>query len=215
MDSGVCLMDLGTWLGVPFGLVCMLVGVFHIGMFLGGRSGLAPAAANAVMGIGMAAMFVPAADPVPRPVWVAAFLVVAAWSAAACLRARSLCGEAGHHTIGAVAMLVMLSGHAHGAAGTPGAVDPGHAHDGGGAGAGEPLLQSAVALALAAWFLADITRRVVRASTDLALAGVPEGAGARTATRGPAWSRPVTVRRDAAPHVVMSAAMTVMVLGMV
>lgn len=208
-------MDLGMWLGVPFGLVCVLVGASHAGMFLTGRSGLAPAAANAVMGLGMAAMFVPAADPLPRPVWVAAFLVVAAWSAAACFRARSLAGDAGHHTIGAVAMLVMLSEHAHGAVGAPGAVDPGHAHHGGGASAGEPLLQSAVALALAAWFLADIARRLVRASTDLAPVGVPEAAGAGTAARGPAWRRPVTVRRDAAPHLVMSAAMTVMVLGMV
>ncbi|OLT05755.1 hypothetical protein BJF90_01945 [Pseudonocardia sp. CNS-004] len=141
-----------AWSDGLLGVVCLLVGLSHIGMPPPGPVRFAHAAAHAVMGIGMAAMFVPAADPVPRPVWVAVFLAVAVWFASACVRARSLLGDAGNHVVGAVAMLYMLLGPAH--------------HHGGPGSAVPALPLSLVALAFAAWFGIDLVGRVVRPAAD-------------------------------------------------
>jgi hypothetical protein len=209
-------MQLGmAWLDGSLGLACLLAGLYHVGLLLAGRSGLPHAAAHALMGIGMAAMFVPAADPVPQPVWVAAFLAVAAWFGAASIRAGSLLSDAGDHAVGAVAMLYMLLGHAHVAVATPGSVDPAHAHHAGSGAAAPPLLLSVIALGFAAWFISDVVRRLVRPAGDVPSALVPESVGAGTeghhaqhAVRaGVAWGA-------AAPNAVMSAAMAIMFLGM-
>lgn len=137
-----------AWSDGLLGVVCLLVGLSHIGMPPPGPVRFAHAAAHAVMGIGMAAMFVPAVDPVPRPVWVAVFAAVAVWFAAACVRARSLLGDAGSHVVGAAAMLYMLLGPAH--------------HHGGSGAAGPHLPLSVIALAFVAWFGVDIAGQLTR-----------------------------------------------------
>jgi len=211
-------MQLGVaWFEGLLGLACLLAGLYRIGQVLAGRARSAHAAAHAVMGIGMAAMFVPVADPVPHPVWVAVFLVIAAWFAAASIRAGSLLGDVGGHAVGAVAMLYMLLGHAHDAAVTPGAVDPAHAHHGGSGDAATPLLLSVIALGFAAWFVSDLVGRLVRPAGDVPSALVPESVDAGTDSRR-VVRLPVRARvawGAVVPDVVMSAAMAVMFLGMV
>src|SRR5687768_10954640 len=93
-----------AWIGGPLGLVSLCAGVYHIALMISGRARFAPAAAHAAMGIGMAAMFVPAADPLPGPVWIAVFSAFAAWFGVAGLRAGTFLGESGHHAVAAVAM---------------------------------------------------------------------------------------------------------------
>lgn len=202
-------MGLATaWVYGPLGLVCLLIGVYHLGLLLSGRAPIGPASAHAVMGIGMAAMFVPAADPLPRPLWIGAFLVVFAWFGSATIRAGSLGGEAGRHTVGAAAMLFMLFVHGPGTV-DPSGVDPEHAHHGFGAGGGPSLLVTAMALVLVAWFLADAVRHLTRPSA----AQPPTGPGPTAATL--VGSPPaMTLRRAVVPHLAMNAAMAFMLLGM-
>lgn len=232
-------VDLETSMVVLDGLLalaCLVVGLHHLGRLVSGRSSRVPAAAHAAMGLGMAAMFAPAADPVPQAGWVAVFAAVAVWSVTVAVRAGSPKGGPGHDAVAAVAMLFMLLvGHSHaGAAGHPADGHPagghgagghgadGHGADGHGAGghsgqaadgpaalhpehAAEPLaglLLTAVALGLAAWFLVDVVRLLTRRAS--AVAG-PPGAG-RAVVVAP--DRPVPV-----PHLVMSAAMAVMLIG--
>ncbi len=204
-------MQLGVaWIDGLLGLVCLLAGAYHIALLLGGRASPATAVAHAAMGIGMAAMFVPAVDPLPRPVWIAVFVAAAAWFGVAALRAGSLLGEAGHHAVGAVAMLYMLQDHSHGAAG----VETEHAHHGAAASAGPGLLMTAIALAFVAWFIADIARQLLPRAGTVPV-GEPVGAG----SVAPALTRPAVLagldRHVAVPNTAMSAAMTIMFLAMV
>jgi hypothetical protein len=209
-------MQLGmAWIDVLLGLLCLLAGMYPVALLIRGRAELAPAVAHAAMGMGMAAMFVPAADPLPAIGWTAVFLAVAAWFAVAGLRAGTLFGEAGHHAVGAVAMIYMLQGHVLGAVGAvasgaaaSGLVEPEHAHHGGGA--APSLLMTAIALAFVAWFVADLARLFLPfGGTGTA---VPAGAG-------PAFPRssvPVLLDRHVTvPKAVMSAGMAFMFLTMV
>lgn len=213
-------MGLGSeWLDLPLGAACLLVGLHHLGL-LGTRRVLPlDAAAHAVMGLGMAAMFVPSVDPVPQWAWVAAFVVIGAWFGAAALRAGTVLGAPGHHAVGAVAMLFMLlGGHDHSAAaGAGGPVDPEHAHHAGADGASPGLLVTVVALVLLAWFVADVVR--VLTSRAPAPAPVAVAAPVPGSSGAPAASGTGAVALSTAPgllpaHVVMSAAMVVMLLGM-
>lgn len=158
-------MGLGVlWIDVPLGVACLLAGLHHVGLAVGRRAPVWSALAYGLMGFGMAAMFVPALDPVPRPVWVAVFGASLVWfGAGASRRGGSLFGDAGHHVVGAVAMLFMLLGESHAAMSGTGATDGMSGMDMGGSGAlGSGLLTAAVALALSAWFLADIVRLLTR-----------------------------------------------------
>ncbi|MGH3824587.1 MAG: DUF5134 domain-containing protein [Pseudonocardiaceae bacterium] len=191
-------MALGVlWLDVPLAVACLLAAVHHVGLLVVLRVPFVPAASHGVMGVGMAAMFVPVFDPVPRLAWVVIFLLVGAWFGAAALHAGSLLGDAGHLTVGAVAMLFMLVRHAQGSTGPDGPVDPGHAGHAGAAAGVPGLLLTVVAIGFAVWFIADIVRRLVG----------PDG------TDSPATPVAHRVARLAAP-LVMSAAMAVMLLGM-
>ena len=202
-----------AWIGGPLGLASLCAGICHLALLISGRARFVPAAAHAAMGIGMAAMFVPDADPVPGPLWVAVFVVVEAWFGVAGLRAGTFLGEAGHHTVGAVAMIYMLQGHTLGAVGSvaSGAVEPEHAHHGGGA--APPLLMTAIALAFVAWFVADVARLLLPYGGTPA--PVPVGAG----PAAPGLTSPSLLagldRHVAVPNAVMSAAMAVMFLTMV
>lgn len=191
-----------TWLGIPLGVACLAVGLLHLGMPAARRASVTASAPHALMGLGMAAMFVPPADPLPQLVWVAAFALVAAWFGAEALRAGSLLGAAGHHVVGAAAMLFMLlGGHDHGSAPAGGAVDPEHAHHAAAGGSGPGLLVTALALAFAAWFVADTVRALTRTP-------VPAG--------GPAVGVPRAegLGGVGVAHLAMNVAMAVMLIGM-
>ncbi len=218
-------MGLGVaWLDVPLGVACLLAGLHHLGLALGRRAPALPAAGYAVMGFGMAAVFGPAADPVPRAAWVAVFAASALWFGIGRFgigrfgtgrfgtgrfgtgllrrvgpRSRDrihggpLFGDAGHHVVGALAMLFML-------------LVPGH-------GMASGLLASAVALLLAAWFLADIVALVahpapvaVPAPATAAAMGTPAGAVERP---GPDTARGLPVA-----CLVMDGAMALMLVVM-
>lgn len=213
-------MQLGTaWIDGLLGLVSLLAGGYHVALLLSGRSGFAPGIAHAVMGFGMAAMFVPAADPLPRMLWVAVFGAVAVWFGAAGLRTGTLLGAAGHHAVGAGAMLAMvLQGHSLGsvAAAAPGGLEPEHAHHGG-AGAPPSLVMTGIALAFVAWFVADVARLLLPYGGTGAIVPVPEPVGSGPAVRGVAAPTVLAGldRHVAVPNAVMSAGMAIMFLAMV
>ncbi len=106
-----------TWLSVVLAGGCLVVALLH-----GMRAVVAPGRRvpaellHLVMALGMAAMFAPADDPVPRGMWVVTFGVCTAWAAVAVVRRREIGGELGHHLVGSAAMLFMLL-VGHGAAG--------------------------------------------------------------------------------------------------
>ena len=177
------------WLDVLLGVACLLAGLHHLGLALGRRAPAVPAAGYAVMGFGMAAMFVPAADPVPRPVWVAVFAMSALWFGVELARR----GGAGHHLVGALAMLFMV-------------LVPGH-------GMGSGLVAPAVSLLLAAWFLADIVRLLAHAAPVAVPA--PAAAAAMGAPGGaPAPPAVDAVRGLPVACLVMNAAMALMLVVM-
>lgn len=209
-------MTLGmTWLALPLGAACLLVAAFHGWLLAARREPALSSAAHLLMGVGMAAMFLPALDPLPAPAWVALFAVSGAWFGASALREGSLFGVAGHHVVGAAAMLFMLlGGHDHAGAAVAG--DAGHAHHGGGA-EGPGLLVTVLALAFAGWYAADVVRTLLHrdpALADPALVGA--AAPVRTPVRvpgGPRHSAPPRPLVETA-HIVMAVAMVAMLLGM-
>ncbi|MDN5858212.1 MAG: DUF5134 domain-containing protein [Pseudonocardia sp.] len=204
----------GGWSGVLLAAACALAGLYFVWQLATRRRAASSASVHAVMAAGMVAMFVPAADPLPAVVWAGVFLLVGVWYAAAAIRAGSLQGEPGHHMVGAGAMLFMLVGHAshhtHAAPVASAAGGGQHAQHAAAAaaGAGGGLAATAVALALAAWFIADIVRRLVDDRRPAVLAGTAS-AGVRVV----AGQR--TGIGSLAAHLVMSGAMTIMLLGMV
>lgn len=211
------------WLDVSLAVACLLVAAHYLGRLVTDRVPFVPAASHAAMGVGMAAMFVPAFDPVPRPAWVAIFLLIGAWFGAAAVRAGSLLGDPGHLAVGAVAMLFMLLGHTHGPTGSAGPVDPEPAHHGGVTAGSPGLLLTVVALGFAAWFIADVAHRLGRAAatgspaTTSVVAHHAAGAadpGPGTVDSPPAAPRSPAVLAGVAAPVVMSAAMAIMLLGM-
>ncbi|MGQ0573295.1 MAG: DUF5134 domain-containing protein [Pseudonocardia sp.] len=200
-------MGLGVaWLDLLLGGTCLLIGVVYVALLVTRRAPALGAAAHAVMGFGMAAMFLPTLDVLPRPAWVVAFVLVVAWFGAEALRAGSFTGGAGHHVVGASAMLFMLlAGHQHGTPVAAGTAGGGHAHHGAAAAAGGTgLLVTAAALALAAWFVADVVRELTRGGAPVTVGGGALAAAPVTAGRGVAGTA----------QLVMGVAMAVMLLGM-
>ncbi|MGE3285211.1 MAG: DUF5134 domain-containing protein [Pseudonocardia sp.] len=164
--------------------VCLGIGVLHLGTSAGRRG---EALAHGVMGLGMAAMFVPSLDPMPRWAWIAVFLALGVWAGAAALRAsgRDARQVHVHHLVGAAAMLFM-------------ALTPTH-HHGGSGGPDGSLLLAVVALGFTAWFLADVARML----TNTAPPG-PDGAAGPVATQA---------RLQRPARIAMSAAMAVMLVA--
>jgi hypothetical protein len=212
-------------------VACLLIGLLHLLRLAVRRPDPAVEAGYATMALGMAGMFSPLGDPVPAPVWVAAFLLGGAWFAALALRAGTagvLGGEAVHLAIGSGAMLFMLGRDAQ-AGGTGG----GHAAHGGGA----PELvgvASAVALVLAAYFVLHTMRCADRLRADRLRAdrlradplradplradrpgpdpaGV-EASGVAVALRVPAVC---STRTAALAHLAMTGSMAIMLVGMI
>jgi hypothetical protein len=188
-----------AWLSGILAVACLLVGVFHLARILLVREGALGELSHATMGFGMAAMFVPAADPLPRPAWLVAFAVTGAWFAGVAVRAGTGRGEPAHHVVSAGAMTFMLLAHAPTAAAV-------HAHrgvvaaDGGSA----TLLLTGLALLLAAYFVAHAVRH---------LTGSAQHVPAVTPDRVAVLSRVRARHVDPAVHVVTGAVMAVMLLG--
>jgi hypothetical protein len=211
-----------AWFTSLLAAVSLGLGLLHLVRLVtarhDGRS-VAGEASHAVMGLGMAAMFSPVGDPVPAPVWVAAFGVSAAWFAAAVLRSGPAGDDAGHHVVCGVAMLFML---AAGMSGRPG----GHEHEHAAAG-----WVSLVAIVLAGYFAWHVMRcgdrfLAARAHTPApALVGAPaaepavDPGPAACGHGGAAVEGRLAVLRApqaaAVAHLVMAASMAAMLLGMI
>jgi hypothetical protein len=194
------------WLSGGLAVACLVVCLLHLVRLAVRRRDAAVELSHAAMGLGMAAMFSPLGDPLPRPFWTAVFVLCAAWFTAAVLRSGSLAGEGPHHVVGSGAMLFML------AAGHAAPADGASAHAGHGGGAAGPLgLASVAALVLAAYFAWHALRCADRCrQPGPAEASAPPAGGAVAL----AWS-PAAPRIAVGAHLVMSVAMVVMLLGMV
>lgn len=169
-------------------VVCVAVALFHLVRLAVRRRDVAGELAHALMGLGMAAMFSPAADPVPGPVWTVVFVLGLAWFGAGALRSGTLGGDAGHHVASSCAMLLMLAA-GHGA------------HAG---------VASLAALALTGYFAWHALRCVDRCRSTRP---VREPGGAAVVVR-PEVRVLDPPQHAAVAHLVMAVAMTVMLLGM-
>jgi hypothetical protein len=210
-----------AWVHGVLAVLCLAIGGLHLVRLVRMRHGRALEAAYAGMALGMAGMFAPAGDPVPAPLWIALFLLGGGWFGGLLLHARSigaLGGEARHLLVGSAAMLFML-----GADHDTGAVDGRHAAPAAGA-PGTAGLASAVALAFAAYFVLHTLRCAdrLRATPGGERAGRPVLAAAdpgpaaaiATVVRSPAPT-PCSTSVSATAHLVMTAAMAIMLVGLI
>ncbi len=165
-----------------------------------GHGGRAGALAHSTMAAGMAAMTLPAADPVPQWVWLVAFASVAGWFAGQLLRLgpasgpaglamgrhawRRSAGPAAHHLAGSLLMLAAIA-VGHGAVPHPHALTVPANHLHGPLGAGGSLVPAPLTWLLCAGFLlvaASWSVDLVR-STDR---GTPRPRGVAAAIAAPA-----------------------------
>jgi hypothetical protein len=155
--------------------------------------------AHGVMGLAMGGMFSPLGDPVPAPLGLLTFAVIAAWFAARVLRRQPPVQQAGHVVVASVAMVLMyLTQHGSAAAGSAGGGHAGHAAAAAahvGEGGGSPVAM-VLALALTGYFVWHAWDSGIRS-------------GIRRSTR------PSTARTEPAAHVVLSGLMALMCLGAV
>jgi len=178
------------------------------------------------MAVGMAAMFSPFGDPVPPLVWLIVFGMAAAWFAACLLHAGTPTHGAAehqfgqHHLVANLAMLFMVvGGHQHGTGGVQtgdaagGSVGTGHEGHIGGLGGGwiEGPIGAVLTVLLAGYFAVHTVRSLrVLFSAPTPGQQVPSGAaGTGPVTVIVARSAATQSRVQAASHVVMAAAMTV------
>ncbi|MFR9806712.1 DUF5134 domain-containing protein [Pseudonocardia sp. RS010] len=218
-----------AWFDAVLACVSLGLGLLHLVRLATARRDGRPVAgeaAHAVMGFGMAAMFSPLGDPVPPALWFAAFGASAAWFGALALRTGLRADDAGHHVVCGVTMLFMLSLGTADATGHTG-------HHGTAAGTGPWV--SVVAIVLVGYFAWHVLRCGDRLSAaritpaEPAAEPVPAGAAAETARpvdppTGCRHGRAVVPgrlgalrdpRAAATAHLVMAAAMAVMLLGMI
>ncbi|GAA4549324.1 DUF5134 domain-containing protein [Pseudonocardia xishanensis] len=223
-----------AWFTALLAAVSLGLGLLHLLRLVtarrDGRS-VVGEASHAAMGFGMAAMFSPVGDPVPPAVWIAVFALSAAWFAASVLRTGLVADDAGHHVVCGVAMLFMLGvglqAEAGGAAGA-------HAHHGGGV-AGPGAWASFVAIGLAGYFAWHVMRcgdrfamarrarlavpqpvTVGAPAPAVETASVVPGCAAHApAAEGSTLGALRTPQTAAVAHLVMAAAMAVMLLTMI
>jgi hypothetical protein len=198
-------------------VVCLAAGLLHLIRLAVLRRDIVDEVSHTAMGLGMAAMFSPVGDPVPRAVWPAVFVLGGAWFAVRVLRGDRAGGEAAHHLVGSSAMLFMLAaGHPEGSLGG----HPAHGADAGGALVGAVGLVSATAMLLAGYFAwhalrcADRCRTTTRpdAHPAVSVQDGRDGPNAPVALRAPALSV-LAPQTAAVSHVVMAVAMTAMLMG--
>lgn len=208
------------WVSAGLALVCLAVVALHVARLVvhAGAFGDIPGGSlgevsHATMALGMAAMFSPLGDPLPAPVWTAAFVLCGAWFAAVALRTGSFGGDAGHHVVGSAAMLFMLL-VGHGGAGADAGADAGHAahHSAAGGGVGVVSVLSILLAGYFAWHALRCSDRLRVGAPDDATAA-PASPGATAVARRTGVLR--STRTAALAHVVMAVAMTVMLLAMV
>lgn len=196
-----------SWVDAGLSVICLGVAGLHLLRLAVRRRDVAGELSHTAMALGMAAMFAPLVDPVPQLVWVAVFVVCAAWFAALALRSRTLGGEAPHHVVGGATMLFMLAA-GHGAPAADGSAHAGHIAHGGGA-ADTLGLTSVVAIVLTAYF----AWHALRCAERFRAAEVPDAASAVALRTSVLSLRSPQVAAGA--HMVMAAVMASMLLGMV
>lgn len=228
-----------VWVQWIFSVACIAVGGYFATVLITQRGefrealGGSPAGAeyqlsHLVMALGMAAMFAPVGDPLPRLVWVVVFGMSAAWFASGALRAGLRADATGYHLVAHLAMLFMLVSphHHHGAAGSTGGPG-GSGHEGHTSAASggwlEGPLGTVLTVVLAGYFAVYAARSLLRLiaagptppSPPLAEPTVPRLTG--PGLTGPGAVAVATGRRSreyprvqAGCHGVMNVAMTVM-----
>ncbi len=224
------------WAKWAFSVACLAVAGYYTTALIAHRVGPRDGAGGRLSGgyelshlgmaLGMAAMFSPLGDPVPRPVWLIVFGIAAAWFAACLLQAGAPADDgasapaddaAHHHLVANLAMLFMVaSDHRHhgaaGAAGGPGGSGhEGHAAAAGGTGLLEGPIGTVLTVVLAGYFAVHTVRslRVLfRAATQAE--PTPRAAAAGIGLVATVVARSATERVQAACHVVMGTAMVVM-----
>jgi hypothetical protein len=213
-----------TVMSAAFSLICLIIAALHLVRLAVLRDDVVGEASHAAMGVGMAAMFSPLGDPVPRLMWTAVFAVCAGWFTVLLLRRRE--AAARHHVVGSAAMLFMIGAGTH----------AGHDAPAGGFGLG-----SVAAIVLAGYFawhalgcLDRVTPRAVERPAGegfVPCAGIPVDAsrgeasssyralfpGLVVSSGGGVALRPACTgdRAAAGAHLVLAVAMSVMLLGMV
>jgi hypothetical protein len=220
-----------AWLDAVFGALFALLALYFAVRLIASRgtpgADRAGELAHLLMSVGMAAMFLPAFDPLPQPVWLAVFVLNAAWLATSLLRADPTCphetrAHQAHLVVssGAMAYMVAIMSPAAPApavamaASSSGPALLAHDHGGGGG------LAGIISLALGAYFVLHAVwsaGRVARGrATEPAVPAVP-------APVGPAPAGPVLVapqgllhspRLTGSCHVVMGLGMGYMLLAM-
>lgn len=197
-----------VWVSGALAVGCLAVGLLHLLRSVARRD-VVGEAARAAVGLGMAAMFSPLGDPVPGLVWTVVFVLCGTWFAALALRNLSvgsrLGGDAGHHVVGSAAMLfVLLVGHSEHA---------GHLGSSGGAATSVVPFVAIVLAGLFAWHVLRCADRLRAAGSVSVTAEVAPA----SALRGEGPPAPVLLapRTAAAAHLVMGAATTAMLLGVV
>ena len=103
-----------SWVDRVFAGLCVLVaGYFVARLVFAGRgaerSDRIGDLAQLAMGVGMAAMFLPAADPLSPAAWIGLFVVIGAWIAAGLLRSGPGSGHQVHLVVSIAAMVYMLA----------------------------------------------------------------------------------------------------------
>jgi hypothetical protein len=169
------------------------------------------------MALGMAAMFSPLGDPVPRLVWLIVFGMAAAWFATCLLQASTPADDAAHHHLVAnLAMLFMVAGdhRQHGAGGAAGGpVSSSHEGHTAVAGGGwiEGPIGTVLTVALAGYFAVHTVRSLwVLFSAALQAKPVPQVTAAGIGPVAVAVAPSRTAQMQAGCHVVMGTAMVVM-----
>ncbi len=230
------------WVQWIFSVACLGVGGYYAAASVARRGeprtgartlpGSAYDLPHLAMALGMAAMFSPLGDPVPRLAWVIVFALSAAWFASWALRDGLVFDGLGadttaHHLVANLAMLFMLmTSHQHGAAGAAsGQGHEGHTGAAGGSGLLAGSIGTVLTVILAGYFVVHTARslRAMFATRPFATRpfATPLFADRNAPQPAPAGMGSVAVagarrgsaqkpRTAAACHGVMGIAMTVM-----
>jgi hypothetical protein len=215
------------WVELIFAVACLAVAGYYAAALItcslgtrdgiGGQRGGGYELSHLGMALGMAAMFSPRGDPVPRLVWSIVFGMAAAWFATCLLHASTSADDAArHHLVANLAMLFMVASdhRQHGAGGAAGgSVSAGHEGHTTVAGGGwlEGPLGAVLTVVLAGYFAVHTVRSLrVLFSAAMQVHRAPQAAVDGLGPVAVAVVRSGTAQVQAACHVVMGIAMVVM-----